>query len=34
MTMAEIAPVALIVTLVSAALLRKPGFMPAQARQA
>ena len=34
MTMAEIAPVALIVTLISAALLRKPGFMPARARGA
>lgn len=34
MTMAEIAPVALLVTLVSAALLRRPGFMPAQARGA
>lgn len=29
MTLSEIAPVALLVPLVSAALLRKPGFMPA-----
>lgn len=34
MTMAEIAPVALLVTLVSAALLRRPGFMPAHTRPA
>lgn len=30
LTMSEIAPVALLVTLASAALLRKPGFMPAR----
>lgn len=30
LTMSEIAPVALLVTLVSAALLRKPGFMAAR----
>lgn len=30
MTMSEIAPVALLVTLVSAFLLRRPGFMPAR----
>lgn len=31
LTLAEIAPVALAVTLVSALLLRRPGFMPARA---
>ena len=31
LTFAEIAPVALIVTLISAALLRRPSFMPARA---
>ena len=31
-TLSEIAPVALIVTVVAAALLRKPGFLPARAR--
>ena len=31
MTLSEIAPVALLVPLISAALLRKPGFMPARA---
>lgn len=31
-TLSEIAPVALIVTLIAAALLRKPGFLPARAR--
>lgn len=34
MTMAEIAPVAALVTVISAALLRRPGFMPARAGQA
>ncbi|MFM5906899.1 MAG: DUF4199 domain-containing protein [Novosphingobium sp.] len=31
-TLTEIAPVALLVPLISAALLRRPGFMPARAR--
>jgi hypothetical protein len=31
MTMSEIAPVAIVVTLISATLLRKPNFMPARA---
>lgn len=31
-TFSEIAPVALIVTLIAAALLRRPGFLPARAR--
>jgi len=31
-TLSEIAPVALIVTLIAAALLRRPGFLPARAR--
>ena len=33
MTMAEIAPVGLLVTLISAALLRRPGFMPSRAAE-